>query len=94
MKCRNCEYAKKGYFQSFPNEYACIGVKEPFVIDNYPDAECLKYNNAMNDGIYMELFAIKDGMRYNVKVMNMNEAVNILTNSLLDGIEKLWQIKT
>lgn len=46
----------------------------------------------MNDGIYMELFAIKDGMRYNAKVMNMNEAVNILTNSLLDGIEKLWQI--
>ena len=43
-----------------------------------------------DDGIYMELFAVRDRIRYNAKVVNMNEASKILTNSLMDGVEKLW----
>ena len=44
-----------------------------------------------NDGIYMELFAVKDGVRYNAKIVDMKDVTNVLTNSLMDGIEKLWQ---
>ena len=45
----------------------------------------------MNDGIYMELFAIKNGIRYNSKIVDIKDATNILTNSLIDGVEKLCQ---
>lgn len=45
----------------------------------------------MNDGIYVELFAVKDGARYNAKVLDMKEMTMILTNGLVDGIEKLWE---
>lgn len=44
----------------------------------------------MNDGIYMELFAVKNGVRYNAKIIDMKEVSTTLTNSLMDGIEKLW----
>ena len=44
----------------------------------------------LQDGIYIELFAMKDGVRYNTKIVNMKDVSVILTNSLMDGIEKLW----
>ena len=95
MKCRDCDCAKRGYFKSVPDAYVCTGVKEPFVISNYVDAECVykdKQNNVVsNDGVYMELFAVKDGVRYNAKIIEMKDVANILTNSLMDGIEKMWQ---
>ena len=92
MKCRDCDCAKRGYFKSMPEAYVCIGVKEPFVISNFPDAECTEYNDEKHrDGVYMELFAIKDGVRYNAKIVNMKEVSTILTNGLMDGIQKLWQ---
>lgn len=47
-----------------------------------------KYNSR-DDGVYMELFAVKDGMRYNAKVVSVSEVSKILTNGLMDGIEKL-----
>lgn len=95
MKCRNCSCAKRGYFKSLPEAYVCTGVKEPFVIGDYPNAECTEYKDenvksTINDGIYMELFAVKDGVRYNAKIMDMKEASIVLTNSLMNGIEKLW----
>lgn len=34
MKCKDCKACEKGYFGSKPNEYVCIGVSEPFVIEN------------------------------------------------------------
>ena len=48
-----------------------------------------KYN-LIDDGVYMELFAVKNGMRYNAKVVDMGEATKTLTNGLMDGVEKLW----
>lgn len=47
----------------------------------------------MNDGIYIELFAVKDGVRYNAKILDMKEATLILTNGLLNSIENLWEEK-
>ena len=40
----------------------------------------------MQDGMYFEVFAVKDGVRYNVKIVDMRTASQILTNSLMDGV--------
>ena len=48
-------------------------------------------NQNVKDGIYIELFAVKDGVRYNSKVVNIRDVSTLLTNSLMDGIEKLCQ---
>jgi hypothetical protein len=45
----------------------------------------------LEDGVYMELFAVKDGVRYNAKVVSMGEASMVLTNGLMDGVAKLWE---
>ena len=34
MKCKDCASCKKGWFKSSPDEYVCIGVKNPFVIND------------------------------------------------------------
>lgn len=94
MKCKNCSCSKKGWFRWAPNEYVCTGVKEPFVINDYENAECTEYKNPqtlkLKDGVYMELFAVKDGTRYSAKIIDMKETATILTNSLMDGVQKLW----
>lgn len=42
MKCKECYCAEKGFFESKPYDYVCIGVKEPFVITDI-EAECPIY---------------------------------------------------
>ena len=42
MKCIECNACRKGYFESRSNAYVCIGVKEPFVIDDI-NCECTEY---------------------------------------------------
>lgn len=42
-----------------------------------------------DDGIYAQLFVVKDGVRYDMKTVSLAEVTNVLTNSLMDGIEKL-----
>lgn len=42
MKCRECDACEKGWFESRPNDYVCIGVKHPFVIKDI-NAECTEY---------------------------------------------------
>ena len=43
----------------------------------------------LNDGLYIELFVVKNGARYNYKVVSVKELSNLLVNSLMDGISKL-----
>ena len=42
MKCKDCHACRKGYFESRPQAYVCIGVKEPFVIHDI-NVECTEY---------------------------------------------------
>ena len=44
MKCKDCDACYKGYFESRPNKYVCIGVYEPFVIRNINN-ECTEYKD-------------------------------------------------
>lgn len=41
MKCKDCECCKKGWFESKPNNYICVGVREPFVIIDI-NMECVR----------------------------------------------------
>ena len=54
MKCRDCEACEKGWFSSNPDEYVCIGIPDPFAIDDI-DAECTEYEDKrsmeMLDGV-------------------------------------------
>ena len=43
----------------------------------------------MEDGIYFEFFAVKDGVRYNAGIMSVNTATKILTKHLLDGVQEM-----
>lgn len=45
MKCKECNACHKGWFHSKPDSYVCIGVPEPFVIDDI-NAECTEYSHA------------------------------------------------
>lgn len=42
MKCKSCSSCRKGYFESKPDKYVCIGVKEPFIIKDINN-ECTEY---------------------------------------------------
>ena len=51
MKCKSCSSCRKGYFESKPDKYVCIGVKEPFVIEDINN-ECTEYpekNSELNN---------------------------------------------
>ena len=43
----------------------------------------------MKDGIYLEIFVMKNGKRYNVKTVSMKYLVDTLTNGMMDAIEEL-----
>ena len=45
MKCKDCAHCYKGWFDYKPNDYVCIGVKEPFVISDI-NVECTEYKTA------------------------------------------------
>ena len=42
MKCIECGCCTKGFFKGEPEAYACLGVKEPFVIKDV-NVECTEY---------------------------------------------------
>ncbi len=43
----------------------------------------------MKDGIYFEVFAVKEGTRYNAKIIDVKEASKILANSVMDGLGEI-----
>lgn len=43
----------------------------------------------MKDGIYFEIFAIKDNVRYNAKIINVEDVSKIMANSVMDGLEEV-----
>lgn len=47
MKCRECTHARKGWYASLPDKHVCIGVSEPFVIEDI-NVECTQYEDLRN----------------------------------------------
>lgn len=65
-----------------------------YIADNYSEQPVNLSDGRhlnLNDGCYMELFAVKDGKRYNLNIVGLRDVSIKLTNSLMDGIEKLWE---
>jgi hypothetical protein len=48
----------------------------------------------MGNGMYFEVFAVKDGVRYNIKTVDMKTVSQILTNSLMDGVATICGFDT
>ena len=49
-----------------------------------------KYN-LIDDGVYMELFAVKNGIKYSANIISMSEMSTTLVNGLMDGIENMYK---
>ena len=70
MKCKECNHAVKGFFACKPDKHVCIGVKEPFVIENldvecteYPEKnETIEYTCAIVEPVIAEPFVDDDGI--------------------------------
>lgn len=45
-----------------------------------------------DDGVYVQVFAVRDGIRYDIKVISLKEVSISLTNSLMDGVEKVFSV--
>lgn len=43
----------------------------------------------MENGIYITVFVYKDGKEYKIRTIPARELTNILTHSLIDGVEKV-----
>ena len=46
----------------------------------------------MKDGIYLELFVTKNGIKYPLKTFSLQYFIKVLTNSLMDGIENVVNV--
>ena len=64
----------------FPNNGEILKLVD-YIISNYSAT-------ILNDGAYAELFVVKNGIRYNAKIVDMKKVSTTLTSSLMDGIEK------
>ena len=60
------------------------------VADRDKKLKTIKMEPKGEDGIYLQMFCVKDGVRYDGGSINLRDASQILTQSLLDGIEKLF----
>lgn len=103
MKCKDCEHCRKGYFKSKPEEYVCIGVKEPFVINDI-NVECTEYSYATlpskqevyvkqypyvdDAGIYIPCEEyVQEGFRSNYKLLISKEMFVEAYNKWIKGVE-------
>ena len=41
------------------------------------------------DGLYAEIFAVKDGVRYDSHIVNIDDASKMLIDCLVDGIQNI-----
>lgn len=87
--------SRKGIQCKFANENTCckLSACATEIQWNNEHAPQIIYNLTTepkrDDGVYAQLFAVKNGARYDMKVISLREISTTLTSSLMDGIEKL-----
>ena len=47
----------------------------------------------MEDGIYVEMFAVKNNVRYNYKIVPLKQVSGELVNAVMDGVENIFVLK-
>lgn len=52
MKCKDCSACRLGFFKSFPESYACLGTRHPFILQGINKVCCL-YDEEERDWIKM-----------------------------------------
>ena len=89
--CRSREYLeyRVAYGSNGQRDLIIEMIKEKYGLLNSSTQETTQVRT-QEDGVYMELFAVKNGVRYNNNIINMNDATNTLVNGLMNGVEKLW----
>lgn len=45
----------------------------------------------MENGMFIEVFAVVDGRRINCKILPIKEVSNVLVNAVMDGVERIVQ---
>ena len=85
MKCRECSCCRKGWFTSRPNDYACIGVLEPFVIRDI-NVECTEYEERKSKkvGIKEAIAHFKYGISHDI----FSEPVISYAKMAVEALEK------
>lgn len=43
----------------------------------------------IENGIYIDVFVVKDGLRYPLKTLDMGDVSKILVDNLMNGIEEI-----
>ena len=43
----------------------------------------------VNDGIYFEVFAVKDGVRYNKEIVSSKDVATFIVNCIMGGVNKI-----
>ena len=85
----------KGYYIALTEYTDIVNHPEKYISSAEKNSETINVSKSDNkyqnvpDGIYVELFAVKDGKRYNYKELSMKELSLTLTGSLMDGIDKI-----
>ena len=68
MKCRDCEACVQGWFSFNPDDYVCIGVKEPFVINDVnahcTEYECMRNMTAKKKNMYVTTLPKKRWLKF------------------------------
>lgn len=88
MKCRECKSCYRGYFASRPNAYVCIGVKEPFIINdiNHECTEYPEYRDKVIEDISIEK-AINH-FKYGISHDIFSEPVTSYAKMAVEALEK------
>ena len=91
MKCKDCSACHKGYFKSKPDAYVCIGVPEPFVINNINN-ECTEYSERRNK----KRITIEDAInhfKYGISRDIFSEPVTSYAKMAVESLEKQIPMK-
>lgn len=93
MKCKNCSSCRKGFFKSQPDKYVCIGVKEPFVINNV-DSHCTEYpeKQKQNDSEYILIGQAIESAKCRIYRLKQNEGSTLAHQKKAKNQQDLMKI--
>lgn len=80
MNCKVCKHCIKGYFDSRPDDYVCIGFGNPFSINDRIVSECSIYekDESKNDDMaFSKQFEYVDILRFSDREFSSPKYVTI-----------------
>ena len=87
MRCKECNACMLGYFKSKPDAYVCIGVKEPFIIDDI-NVECTEYPEKRNKEVESNIAKAISHFKYSISHDFFKEPVTSYSRMAVEALEK------